>query len=57
MTGVNADALLAYLKSEPVKIPKLFPTNAHADNEITFINKKVPNLSNCKKVIENPIMK
>lgn len=50
MTGVKADALLAYLKSDPVKIPKLLPTNAQADNEIT-------NLSNCKNVIENPIIK
>lgn len=41
MTGVNADALFAYLNNDPVKIPKLLPTNAHADIEITFINKKM----------------
>jgi len=45
MTGVKADALLAYLKSDPVKIPKLFPTNAHADNEITFYKQKCTKLN------------
>ncbi len=39
-TGVRAEARLASLNNDPVNIPKLFPTNAHAVSKTTKIDNK-----------------